>query len=114
MPKFKIKTGDLVQVISGKKDNKGKQGKVLRVIPETERVVVEGVNVVTRHKRATMQGQAGGIEKVEAPIHISNVALVDPETKKPTKVGYRTETVERNGRTKTIRVRVSKSTGKDL
>ncbi|NKE09541.1 MULTISPECIES: 50S ribosomal protein L24 [Kocuria] len=114
MPKFKIKTGDLVQVISGKKDNKGKQGKVLRVIPETERVVVEGVNVVTRHKRATMQGEAGGIEKVEAPIHISNVALVDPETKKPTKVGYRTETVERNGRTKTIRVRVSKSTGKDL
>ncbi|MDO4253970.1 MAG: 50S ribosomal protein L24 [Kocuria sp.] len=114
MPKFKIKTGDLVQVISGKKDNKGKQGKVLRVIPETQRVVVEGVNVVTRHKRATMQGEAGGIEKVEAPIHISNVALVDPETKKPTKVGYRIETVERNGRTKTVRVRVSKSTGKDL
>ncbi|MDO5617380.1 50S ribosomal protein L24 [Kocuria sp.] len=114
MPKFKIKTGDLVQVISGKKDNKGKQGKVLRVIPETQRVVVEGVNVVTRHKRATMQGETGGIEKLEAPIHISNVALVDPETKKPTKVGYRTETVERNGRTKTVRVRVSKSTGKDL
>lgn len=114
MPKFKIKTGDLVQVISGKKENKGKQGKVLRVITETERVVVEGVNVMTRHKRATAQGEAGGIEKVEAPLHISNVALVDPETNKPTKVGYRTETVERNGRTKTVRVRVSKTTGKDL
>ena len=60
------------------------------------------------------RGESGGIEKVEAPIHISNVALVDPETNKPTKVGYRTETVERNGRTKTVRVRVSKTTGKDL
>ena len=114
MTKMNIKKGDLVQVITGKKENKGKQGKVLRVITETERVVVEGVNVMTRHKRPTMQGESGGIEKVEAPIHISNVALVDPETNKPTKVGYRTETVERNGRTKTVRVRVSKTTGKDL
>jgi large subunit ribosomal protein L24 len=99
MAKFKIKTGDLVQVISGSKDNKGKQGKVLRVFPETSRVLVEGINVVTRHRKASMQGEAGGIEKVEAPIHVSNVALVDPE---------------RDGRQKTVRVRVSKSTGKDL
>jgi large subunit ribosomal protein L24 len=112
MAKFKIKTGDLVQVISG--GSKGEQGKVLRVIPETQRVLVEGVNVVTRHRKASMQGEAGGIEKVEAPIHVSNVALVDPETKKPTRVGYRTETVERAGRQKTVRIRVSKSTGKDL
>ena len=68
MAKFKIKTGDLVQVISGSKDNKGKQGKVLRVIPETSKVVVEGINVVTRHRKASMQGEAGGIQKVEAPI----------------------------------------------
>jgi large subunit ribosomal protein L24 len=61
-----------------------------------------------------MQGEAGGIDKVEAPIHVSNVALVDPETNKPTRVGHRTETVERDGRQKTVRVRVSKSTGKDL
>ena len=114
MTKFKIKTGDLVQVISGSKDNKGKQGKVLRVIPETSRVVVEGINVMTRHRKASMQGEAGGIDKVEAPIHVSNVALVDPETNKPTRVGHRTETVERDGRQKTVRIRVSKSTGKDL
>ena len=112
MAKFKIKTGDLVQVITGK--NKGEQGKVLRVITETSRVVVEGVNVETKHKRANAQGEAGGLVKSEAPIHISNVMLVDPETGKPTRVGYRTETVERNGKQKTVRVRVSKSTGKDL
>ena len=112
MAKFKIKTGDLVQVITGK--NKGEQGKVLRVITETSRVVVEGVNVVTKHKRANAQGEAGGLVKSEAPIHISNVMLVDPETGKPTRVGYRTETVERDGKQKTVRVRVSKSTGKDL
>ena len=114
MPKFKIKTGDLVQVITGKKENKGKQGKVLRVITETERVVVEGVNVMTRHKRPTMQGESGGIEKVEAPIHISNVAVVDPETKKPTRVGYRFETVEKNGESKTVKVRFAKASGKEL
>ena len=112
MAKFKIKTGDLVQVITGK--NKGEQGKVLRVITETSRVVVEGVNVATKHKRANAQGEAGGLVKSEAPIHISNVMLVDPETGKPTRVGYRTETVERDGKQKTVRVRVSKSTGKDL
>ena len=112
MAKFKIKTGDLVQVITGK--NKGEQGKVLRVITETSRVVVEGVNVVTKHKRANAQGEAGGLVKSEAPIHISTVMLVDPETGKPTRVGYRTETVERDGKQKTVRVRVSKSTGKDL
>ena len=112
MAKFKIKTGDLVQVITGK--NKGEQGKVLRVITETSRVVVEGVNVGTKHKRANAQGEAGGLVKSEAPIHISNVMLVDPETGKPTRVGYRTETVERDGKQKTVRVRVSKSTGKDL
>ena len=114
MPKFKIKTGDLVQVITGKKENKGKQGKVLRVITETERVVVEGVNVMTRHKRPTMQGESGGIEKVEAPIHISNVAVVDPETKKPTRVGYRFETVEKDGVSKTVKVRFAKASGKEL
>ena len=76
--------------------------------------MVEGVNVVTKHKRANAQGEAGGLVKSEAPIHISNVMLVDPETGKPTRVGYRTETVERDGKQKTVRVRVSKSTGKDL
>ena len=112
MAKFKIKTGDLVQVITGK--NKGEQGKVLRVNTETSRVVVEGVNVVTKHKRANAQGEAGGLVKVEAPIHISNVMLVDPETGKPTRVGYRFETVEKDGVSKTVKVRFAKASGKEL
>jgi large subunit ribosomal protein L24 len=119
--KFKIKKGDLVQVITGAKaergGDRGKQGKVLKVFTETNRVLVEGVNRVTKHTKVgqSQRGtKTGGIETVEAPIHISNVAVVDPETKKPTRVGYRTETVERNGRERTVRVRVAKGSGKDL
>ncbi len=109
----KIKSGDLVQVISGA--DKGKQGKVLRVIPKENRVIVEGVKIVIKHNKANpMTGVAGGIEKVEAPIHVSNVAIVDPETKKPTRVGFRLETEEINGKTRTKRVRVAKSSGKDI
>ena len=111
----KIKKGDLVVVISGR--DKGQQGRVLEVLVETQRVVVEGVQRVTKHVKAgqTQRGtQPGGIETVEAPIHISNVMLVDPETKKGTRVGYRTEQVERDGRTRTVRVRVAKRSGKDI
>ncbi|ALD64523.1 50S ribosomal protein L24 [Glutamicibacter soli] len=111
----KIKKGDLVQVIAGKE--RGKQGKVLKVITETNRVLVEGVNRVTKHTKAgqTERGtQTGGIEVVEAPVHVSNVAVVDPETKKPTRVGFREETVEKNGVSKTVRVRYAKASGKDL
>jgi large subunit ribosomal protein L24 len=121
MAKFKIKKGDLVQVITGAKQDRGgdrgKQGKVLKVYTETNRVLVEGINRVTKHTKVgqLQRGtKTGGIETVEAPIHISNVAVVDPETKKPTRVGYRTETVERNGRERTVRVRVAKGSGKDL
>lgn len=109
----KIKSGDLVQVISGA--DRGKQGKVLRVIPSENRVVVEGVKIVTKRNKANpVTGATGGIEKVEAPIHVSNVAIVDPETKKPTRVGFRLETEERNGKTRTVRVRYAKSSGKDI
>ncbi|GAA4362062.1 50S ribosomal protein L24 [Paeniglutamicibacter cryotolerans] len=111
----KIKKGDLVQVIAGS-DN-GKQGKVLKVVTETNRVLVEGVNRVTKHTKAgqTERGtQTGGIEVVEAPIHASNVAIVDPETKKPTRVGFREESVEKNGVKKTVRVRYAKASGKAL
>ena len=111
----KIKKGDLVQVIAGKE--RGKQGKVLKVITESNRVLVEGVNRVTKHTKAgqTERGtQTGGIEVVEAPVHVSNVAVVDPETKKPTRVGFREETVEKNGVSKTVRVRYAKASGKDL
>ncbi len=117
----KIKKGDLVQVISGRSQarggDRGKQGRVLEVNPETNRVLVEGINYVTKHSRVgqTDRGaKTGGIETVEASIHVSNVALVDPSTKKPTRVGFRTETVTKDGKTKTVRIRYAKQSGKDL
>jgi large subunit ribosomal protein L24 len=116
-----IKKGDLVQVISGPTEarggSRGKQGRVIEVLAEKNRVIVEGVNFVTKHVRVgqTQRGtKTGGIETHEAPIHVSNVALVDPETKKPTRVGFRTETVEKNGVKRTVRVRYAKKSGKDL
>jgi large subunit ribosomal protein L24 len=117
----KIKKGDLVQVITGAKQerggDRGKQGKVLEVLVEQNRVVVEGVNFVSRHTRVgqTQRGtKTGGIETVEAPIHISNVALVDPSTKKPTRVGHRVEEQVKDGVKRTVRVRYAKKSGKDL
>ncbi|MBM7829613.1 large subunit ribosomal protein L24 [Agromyces cerinus] len=116
-----IKKGDLVQVISGRSQarggDRGKQGKVLEVLVAENRVVVEGINFVTKHVRVgqTQRGsKTGGIETVEAPIHVSNVALVDPESKKPTRVGFRIETVTKDGVEKTVRVRYAKKSGKDL
>jgi large subunit ribosomal protein L24 len=113
--KMKIKKGDLVQVLTGK--DKAKQGKVIAVYPETERVLVEGVNRVTRHTKAGQSARGtrtGGLVVQEAAIHVSNVAIVDPTDKKPTRVKTRVETVERNGREKTVRTRVSVRSGKDL
>jgi large subunit ribosomal protein L24 len=119
--KLKIKKGDLVQVMTGAKQerggDRGKQGKVLKVFPESNRVLVEGINRITKHTKVGQSQRGtttGGIEVVEASVHISNVAVVDPETKKPTRVGYRTETVERDGRERVVRVRIAKSSGKDL
>ena len=112
-----IKKGDLVQVISGTKDNRGKQGKVLEVLTEQDRVIVEGVNFVTKHTRVgqSQRGtKTGGIETMEAPIHISNVAVVDPETKKPTRVGHCVEEQVKDGVKRTVRVRYAKKSGKDL
>ena len=116
-----IKQGDLVQVISGPSQarggDRGKQGKVIEVLVDQDRVVVEGVNYVTKHVKVgqTQRGsKTGGLETHEAPIHVSNVALVDPETKKPTRVGFREEKVTKDGRTKTVRVRYAKKSGKDL
>ncbi len=111
----KIKKGDQVVVIAGR--DKGRTGRVLEVLKDSDRVVVEGVQRVTKHVKAgqTSRGsRTGGIETVEAPIHVSNVMLVDPETKKGTRVGYRLEQVERDGKTKTVRVRVAKRSGKDI
>ena len=116
-----IKKGDLVQVISGPSQarggDRGKQGRVIEVLTGQDRVVVEGVNYVTKHNRVgqSQRGtKTGGIETMEAPIHISNVALVDPSTKKPTRVGHRVEEQTKDGVKRTVRVRYAKKSGKDL
>lgn len=85
---MRIKTGDKVQLIAGK--DKGKQGTVIQTLPKQNRVVVEGLNMVKKHTRPS-QTDMGGIEEFPAPIHISNVQLVDPSTGEPTRVGYRFE-----------------------
>ncbi|SDK28461.1 50S ribosomal protein L24 [Cryobacterium sp. Sr8] len=117
----RIKKGDLVEVITGRSQarggDKGKQGRILEVQVEKNRVLVEGINFVTKHSRVgqSQRGtKTGGIETMEAPIHVSNVALVDPESKKPTRVGVRIEEVTKDGVTKTVRVRYAKKSGKDL
>ena len=83
----RIRKGDQVAVMAGR--DKGKRGEVLRVNPADSRVVVQGVNVVKRHRKPT-QMSAGGIEEIEAPIHVSNVAHIDPDSDKPTRVGFKT------------------------
>ena len=85
--KMNIKTGDTVQVIAGK--NKGKKGKVLAALPSKNRVIVENVNMASVHTKPNQAVPQGGIIHREAPIHASNVMLIDPKTKKPTRVGYK-------------------------
>ncbi|HLS74171.1 MAG TPA: 50S ribosomal protein L24 [Actinomycetaceae bacterium] len=111
----RVKKGDLVVVIAGR--DKGKQGRVLEVDTERDRVVVEGVQRMKRHTKVGQSGRGaktGGIETIEAAIHASNVMVVDPETKKGTRVGIRTEQVERDGVERTQRIRVAKRSGKDI
>jgi large subunit ribosomal protein L24 len=86
MAKLKIKKGDNVVVISGR--DKGKRGQVLRVFPDENRLIVQGVNMARRHTRQQL-GEPGGIVDKEATIHLSNVAHLDPQSGKPTRVGYR-------------------------
>ena len=128
MAKLRIKKGDTVEVIAGRRTktltdgttvegDRGKTGKVMAVYPDTQRVLVEGINRIKKHTKVGQSGRGsktGGIITQEAPIHISKVALVDPETKKRTRVGIRVETVERDGRTKRVRIRVAKRSGKDI
>jgi large subunit ribosomal protein L24 len=89
MIKIKIKSGDTVKVIAG--DHKGSEGKVMRVYREKNKAVVEGVNMVSKHTKPSAKNPQGGIVKKEAPIHISNIALIDPKSKKATKVGIKVE-----------------------
>jgi len=89
MIKLKIKSGDTVTVIAG--DHKGSEGKVVSVDREKNKAIVEGVNMVSKHTKPSAKNPQGGIVKKEAPIHISNLALLDPKSKKATKVGIKTE-----------------------
>ena len=84
--KVKIKTGDTVQVVAG--DHKGSEGKVLTIDRKKYRAVVEGVNMVSKHQKPSAQNPQGGIVEKEAPIHLSNLALIDPKSGEATRVGY--------------------------
>ena len=117
-----IKKGDTVILITGKSQvrggDRGKTGTVLSIDKEKNRVIVEGLNLVKKHVRKTETAKGvtdGGIETMPASIHISNVALVDPTTKKATRIGAKVETVSTpNGKTKIVRTRISKSSGKEI
>ena len=102
--KMTIRKGDTVKVIAGK--DRGKEGKILRAIPETNRVVVEKVNIMKKAMRPTQANPQGGISSVEAPLHASNVMLVCPACKKPTRVGHRIEDGTKH--------RTCKKCGKDI
>lgn len=84
---MKIKEGDKVKVIAGK--DKGKTGKVLQVFSAEQRISIEGINVSYKHMKSRQEGQAGQRVEFPAPIHISNVMLIDPKSGKPTRVGYK-------------------------
>jgi large subunit ribosomal protein L24 len=116
----KIRKGDTVQVITGK--DRGLTGTVLVVYPDRDKVLVEGVNRVKKHTKVGQSARGaktGGIVTQEAAIHISNVMLVDPDTKKPTRVGFRKQAADKtraDGSTYTVErnVRVAKRTGEDI
>jgi len=86
---MKIRRDDEVLVMAGK--DKGKTGRVLRVDPAKEKVFVEGLNIVKRHQRPNQMGQQGGVIEKEGPIHVSNVAILDPKDGKPTRIGVERE-----------------------
>jgi large subunit ribosomal protein L24 len=106
--KLKIKKGDRVIVIAGK--DRGREGTVISVRPDRQRVLIQGVNLIRKNTKVNYQGQRGakegGIVTQEALIHVSNVALIDPDTKKPARAGYRTDGDKK--------VRVSRASGKDV
>lgn len=103
--KYHIKKGDTVRVLSG--DDKGREGKILKMVTKTDRAVVEGLNLISKHTKPNAKNPQGGIIKQEAPIHISNLMLIDPATGKPTRVGRKCND---NGKL----VRYSKKTGEDI
>ena len=105
MTKLHIKKGDTVIVLSG--EDKGKTGKVLQVIVDKQRAIVEGVNIVTKSSKPSAKNPQGGFVKVEAPIHISNLSLVDPKSGKPTRIAIK---VNADGK----KVRIAKKSGEEI
>ena len=101
----KIRKGDRVQVLTGK--DKGRQGEVIRVMPDAGRALVQGINLVKKHEKPQGMGRPGGIQEKEAGIHLSNLALIDPKSGKATRVGFK---VLEDGK----KVRVAKASGEVL
>ena len=99
-----FKVGDKVVVIAG--SSKGKEGKITKVLRSENRVIVEGCNIIKKHNKGNAQ-QTGGILEVEAPIHASNVMIVDPKTKKPTRIGH---TMDKNNK----KIRIAKKSGEKI
>ncbi len=104
---MKIHKNDNVMVIAG--NARGKSGKVLKVYPDKERIIIEGVNIIKRHTRPGQKNPQGGIVQREAPIHVSNVMLVDPKSNQVTRVGMKVVKDDTTGKKK--RMRVAKATG---
>jgi len=102
---MKIKTGDKVVVIAGK--DKGKEGVVLQALPKQERVIVEGCGMIKKHLKPSQANPNGGIDSTEAPIHVSNVMILDSKAKGRSRVGY---DVDKNGK----KIRVTKKSGSKL
>ena len=105
MAKFHIKTGDTVMVIAGQ--SKGQTGRIIRMIPKQHRAVVEGVNMVTKHQKPTASSPQGGLSQMEAPLHVSNLMLIDPKRGTPTRVGMK---INDKGQ----KVRVAKKSGETI
>ena len=103
----KIRRGDRVIITAGK--DKGKEGKILSVNHKTDRVIVEGANLIKKHRKRNQQNPAGGIVTTESPLHISNVAYLHKG--KPTKIGFLMEVAEKDGKAIKTKRRVAKSTG---
>ena len=104
---MKIRKNDVVLVIAG--NARGKKGKVLKVYPDRDRLIVEGVNIMKRHSRPSQKNPQGGIVQREAPIHVSNVMLLDPKTSEPTRLGTKVVMDATTGKKR--RLRVAKATG---
>jgi large subunit ribosomal protein L24 len=99
---MKIRKNDNVKVIAG--NDKGRTGKVLKVFPKESRVIVEGINLRKRHTKPTQRNPQGGIQEKEAPIHSSNVMILDPKSNEPTKIGAKIILDEKTGKKKIARV----------